>query len=57
MDESFPTKHFKHNKMINRARFGSEATLRINEQIVGFKVPDKFTVDHSFHGFTEATCQ
>ena len=57
MDESFPAKRFKHNKIINRARSGSETTLHINEQIVGFKLPDKSTVDHSFHGFTDATCQ
>ena len=24
---------------------------------MGFKIPDKSTVDHSFHGFTDATCQ
>ena len=57
MDESFPAKQFKSNKMINRATSGSEATLHISEQIVGFKVPDKSTVNHSFHGFTDATCQ
>ena len=58
MDESFPAKRLKSNKMINdRATSGSEATLHINEQIVGFKVPDKSTVDHLFHGFTDATCQ
>ena len=48
MDESFPAKHFKSNKMINHATSGSEATLQINEEIVGFKVPDKSSVDHSF---------
>ena len=57
MDESFPAKRFKSNKMINRATSGSEATLRICEQFVGFKIPDKSTVDHSFHGFTDTTCQ
>ena len=51
MDESFPTKRFKSNKMINRATLGSEAILHISEQFVGFKIPDKSTVDHSFHGF------
>ena len=57
MDESFPAKRFKPNKMINRATSGSEGTLHICEQFVGFKIPDKSTVDHSFHGFTDATCQ
>ena len=56
MDESLPVKHFKSNKMINRATLGSEATLHISEQCVGFKIPDKSTVDHSFHGFTDTTC-
>ena len=56
-DESFPEKRFKSNKMINRATFGSEATLHISEQIVGFKIPDMSTVDNSFHGFTDATCE
>ena len=51
MDESFPLKRFKSN---NRATYGSEA---ISEGIVGFKVPDESTVDHSFHCFTDATCQ
>ena len=51
MDESFPTKRFKSNKMINRATLGSEAILHISEQFVGFKIPDKSTVDHSFHSF------
>ena len=57
MDESFPAKCFKSNKMINRATLGSEATLHISEQFVGFKIPDKSMVHHSFHGFTDATCQ
>ena len=52
MDESFPAKRFKSIKLINRATSGSEATLHFNGQIVGFKS----TVDHSFHGFTDATC-
>ena len=56
MDESFPAKRFKPNKMINRTTSGPEATLHICEQFVGFKIPDKSTVDHSFHGFTDATC-
>ena len=47
MDESFPVKRFKSNKMINRATSGSDATLHIN----------KSTVDHLFHGFTDTTCQ
>ena len=38
MDESFPAKRFKFNKMINRATSGSEATLHISEQFVGFKM-------------------
>ena len=45
MDESFLAKYFKSNKIINRA------TLYISEQIVGFKVVNKSTVDHSFLGF------
>ena len=44
MDESFPAKSFKSNKMISRATSGSEATLHINEQIMGFKVPDKLII-------------
>ena len=24
---------------------------------MGFEIPDKSTDDHSFHGFTDATCQ
>ena len=24
---------------------------------MGFKVPDKSTIDHSLHGFTDVTCQ
>ena len=57
MDESLPAKRFKSNKIINRATSGFEATLHISEQFVGFKIPDKSTVDHSFHVFTDATCQ
>ena len=57
MDESFPAKRFKSNKMINRTTCGCEATLHISEQFVGFNIPDKSTVDHSLHGFTDATCQ
>ena len=53
MDESFPAKCFKSNKMINCSTFGSGATLHFSEQIVGFKVRDKFTDDHSFQGFTD----
>ena len=37
MDESFPAKRLKSNKMINHATSGSSL--------------------HSFHGFTDATCQ
>ena len=51
MDESFPTKRFKFNKMINRATSRSEPTMHIGEQFVGQKLPDKSTDDHSFHGF------
>ena len=50
-------KRFIPNETINRATSGSEPTLHIIEQIVEFKVPDKSTVDHSFQGFTYATCQ
>ena len=57
MEENFDAKCFKSNKMINHTTFGSEPTLHISEQYVGFKIPDKSTVDHSFHGFTDATCQ
>ena len=57
MDESFPAKHFKSNKIINRAMSRSEPTLHISEQFVGFKIPDKPTVNRSFHCFTDATCQ
>ena len=52
-----PVKRFKSNKVINRATSGSEATLHISEQLVRFKIPDMSTVDNSFHGFTDATCQ
>ena len=45
------------NKMINHAMSGSKPTLHISEQFVRFKIPDKSTVDHLFHGFTDATCQ
>ena len=57
MEESFPAKHFQSNKMINRATSGFENILHISEQIERFKVQDKPTVDHSFHGFADATCQ
>ena len=57
VDESFPAKRFKSNKMINRATSGSEPTLHISDQFVGFKISYKSTVSHSFHGFTDATCQ
>ena len=56
MDESFPAKRLKSKKMINRATSGCEASLHIKEQIVGFEIPDKSTVDHYFHAFTYATC-
>ena len=57
MDESFPAKCFKSNKMINTATSGSEPTLHISKQVMGLEIRDKSTVDHSFHGFTDATCQ
>ena len=57
MDEMFPAKCFKSNKMINHAMSGSEPTLHICVQFVGFKIPDKSTVVQSFYGFTDATCQ
>ena len=57
MDESFPATRFKSNKMINRATSGSEPTLHVSKQVVGLKIPDKSTIDHSFHGFTDTTCQ
>ena len=57
MDESIPGKRFKSSNMINRATSISETTLNISEQIVGFKIPDKPTVNHSFHDFTDATSQ
>ena len=49
-------KSFKSNKMINRAMSGSEPTLHISEQFVGFEIPDKSTVDHSFHGSATFQC-
>ena len=39
MDESFPAKRFKSNKMINRATSGSEPTLHVSKQVVGLKIP------------------
>ena len=48
-------KRFKSNKMVNHATSESEAILHISEQFVGFEIPDKSTVDHLFHGFTDAT--
>ena len=39
--------------MINRAISRSEPILHISEQFVGFKIPDKSMVDHSF----KANCQ
>ena len=50
-------KGFESNKMITRAISRSERRLHISEQFVGFKEPDKSTVDHSFHGFRDVTCQ
>ena len=57
MDKRFSAKRLKTNKIINRPTCGSEATLHIIGQIVGFKVPDKSTADYSFHDFTDGTCQ
>ena len=57
MDESFPAKCLKSKTIINRATSRSETTLHISEQFVGFEIPDKPTVNHLFHGFTDATCQ
>ena len=57
MDERFPAKCFKSYNMINHATFRSEPTLHISKQVVSLKIPDKSTIDHSFHGFTDATCQ
>ena len=44
MDESFPAIRFKSNKMINRATSGSKTTLHVNEQIVGFNVPENLLI-------------
>ena len=57
MDESFPAKRFKSNKMINSTTSGSEPTLHVSKQVMGLEIPDKSTIDHSLHGFTDATCQ
>ena len=54
MDESFPEKRFQSNQMINCVMSGLEPTLHVNQQIVAFKISDKFTVDHLFPGFTDA---
>ena len=45
MDESFPAKRFKSNKMINHATSGSEPTLHISKQVVGLGIPYKSTID------------
>ena len=39
------------------ATSGSESTLHVSKQVVGLKIPDKSTIDHSFHGLVGATCQ
>ena len=57
MDESFPAKRFKSNKMINSTTSGSEPTLHVSKQVMGLEIPDKSTIDHWLHGFTDATCQ
>ena len=51
MDESFPAKRLKSNKMINRATSRSETTLHISAQFVGLEIPDKPMDNHSFHGY------
>ena len=56
-DESFPAKHFKSNKMINRTTSGSEPTLHVSKQVVWLEIPDKSTINHSFHGLTDASSQ
>ena len=38
MDESFPAKRIKSNKMINRATSGSEPTLHVSKQVVGIEI-------------------
>ena len=48
MDERFPAKRFKS---------GSEPALHVSKQVVELEIPDKSTIDHLFHGFTDATCQ
>ena len=55
--ENFPAKRFKSKKMVNRTSSRSKSILHISEQFVGFKIPDKSTVDYSFHGFTDTGCQ
>ena len=57
MDERFPAKRFKSNKMINSAMSGSQPTLHVSKKVMGLEIPDKSTIDHSFHGFTDVTCQ
>ena len=52
IDGSLPAKRFKSNMSMNCATSGSELTLHISEQIVGFKVRDNSKVDNLFHGFT-----
>ena len=51
MDESFPAKRFKSNKMIKCAMSRYEPTMHISEESVEFKILDRSTVDHLFHGF------
>ena len=43
--------------MIVSAASRYETTLHISEYMVGFEIPDKPTVNLSFHGFTDATYQ
>ena len=43
--------------MINRATSGSEPKLHVSKQVVGHKIQDKSTIDHSFHHFKNVTCQ
>ena len=44
MDESFPAKRLKSNKMINRAMSRSETTLHISEQFMGFNILKVFWI-------------
>ena len=43
--------------MVNSCSVGSESALTWREEVVGFQVMYKSTIDHSFHCFAEATCE